>query len=298
MKTTLDQGEFKELACAWLSNGRVKLAVTTGRGPRVLFWGWAGDSAANLFAEVPEFVERGFTFLGGHRLWAAPESFERTYRPDDTPPTLYEQLDGLTLTTPPDRDGLVKELGLSMASDAARVTVSHALRNTGREPLDLAPWALSMLRLGGVMLLPQPRGRVDADGLLPNRRLILWPYSRIADPRLHLGDQVIRIHAEPAPANKIGYLSHHGWLAYWLDGTLFSTRFDPRPGAVYPDQGCNVECYFDHRFIEMETLGPLVRLRPGQTTHHVETWQLDHTPWPATEDEAQDVARLAGLPGF
>jgi hypothetical protein len=299
MATTIDKGEFKGLACAWLNNGQVEMAVTTGRGPRVVFWGWAGRApGANLMAEVPEFVVRGFSFLGGHRLWAAPESFERTYRADDAPPTVRERPGGILLTAPPDADGLVKELAVTLAAGAPRATVSHVLRNTGHVALELAPWALSMLRLGGIMILPQPQGSADADGLLPNRRLVLWPYSRVTDPRLQLGDRLIRIHAEPAPANKVGYLSQHGWLAYWLDGTLFSTRFDPQPAASYPDLGCNVECYFDHRFIELETLGPLVRLEPGQETRHVEIWQLDRVARPDTEADAEALARQAALPGF
>lgn len=299
MPVTIEYSEFKGLPCAWLSNGQVELAVTTARGPRVVFWGWAGRSDGdNLMAEMPGFIVRGFAFLGGHRLWAAPESFERTYRPDDAPPALAEKADGAAFTTPPDADGLVKEIALDLAPGAPRVNVTHVLRNTGREALEVAPWAVSMLRLGGVMVLPQPHRPADEDGLLPNRRLVLWPYSRLADPRLDLGDRVIRVHAEPGPANKLGYFSRHGWLAYWLDGTLFSTRFELQPEAGYPDLGCNVECYFDHRFIELETLGPLVRLEPGQEAQHIETWQLDRADRPTTEDDAAAFAGLARLPGF
>ena len=250
MTITMETGEFGGHACAWLSNGLVDLAVTMARGPRVLFWGWAGQAAdANLMAVVPEFSVRGFAFLGGHRLWAAPESFARTYQPDDAPPALHELPDGARLTAPADGAGLIKEMILALALDAPRVRVTHVLRNAGSGPLELAPWAVSMLRLGGIMLLPQPLGRADADGLLPNRRLILWPYSQMADPRLRLGDRIIQVDARPGPPNKIGYLNQHGRLAYWIDGTLFSTRFDPRPAAAYPDAGCNAECYFDDMFL-------------------------------------------------
>jgi hypothetical protein len=296
MAITMEPGEFDGHACRWLSNGLVELAVTTARGPRVLFWGWAGRSPAkNLMATVPGFVARGFTFLGGHRLWAAPESFARTYQADDAPPTLDELPDGLRLTAPADGAGLVKEMTLTLSPGAPQVSIMHMVRNTGSAPLDVAPWALSMLRLGGIMLLPQLAGPADADGLLPNRRLVLWPYSRVTDPRLRLGDRLVHVDARPGPPNKIGTLNQDGWLAYWLDGTLFSTRFDPRPEAAYPDLGCNAECFFDDRFIELETLGPLVRLEPGDETRHVEVWQLQRTARPDTEAGAEAVAGRAGL---
>ena len=77
----VEGGSFNGLACRWLSNGLVRLAVTTGRGPRLLFWGW--QSGDNVLAEVPGKVERTadgvYEFLGGHRLWYAPEALERTY---------------------------------------------------------------------------------------------------------------------------------------------------------------------------------------------------------------------------
>ena len=34
------------------------------------------------------------------------------------------------------------------------------------------------------------------------------------------------------------------------------------------------EVYVWNRFLELETLGPLVRLEPGAATTHVETWEF------------------------
>jgi hypothetical protein len=40
------------------------------------------------------------------------------------------------------------------------------------------------------------------------------------------------------------------------------------------DHGCNAESYCNDEFIELETLGPLVKLEPGQFVTHTETWEL------------------------
>jgi hypothetical protein len=45
-------------------------------------------------------------------------------------------------------------------------------------------------------------------------------------------------------------------------------------GAKYPDGGCNSELFTNPEFLELETLGPLVELKPGQTGEHVERWWL------------------------
>ena len=43
-------------------------------------------------------------------------------------------------------------------------------------------------------------------------------------------------------------------------------------GQLYPDRGCNFELYTDPNILEVETLGPLTMLSPGEKTEHVETW--------------------------
>jgi hypothetical protein len=86
------------------------------------------------------------------------------------------------------------------------------------------------------------------------------------------------VRATPSlPPIKFGYFNPHGWMAYWLEGVLFVKRFDPNPGAVFPDGGCNAESYVNDKFIELETLAPLAKLAPGATVVHTETWELYET---------------------
>ncbi len=90
-----------------------------------------------------------------------------------------------------------------------------------------------------------------------------------------LRDDVVLIHARSAlPPFKFGYFNPFGWQAYFLNGTLFMKNFNPHPGALFPDRGCNTACYCNDRFIELESLGPLQTLEPGQTAIHIETWDL------------------------
>ena len=45
-------------------------------------------------------------------------------------------------------------------------------------------------------------------------------------------------------------------------------------GATYPDGGCNAEVYCGDRFVELESLGVLGAVAPGQAVKLTETWEL------------------------
>jgi hypothetical protein len=238
------------------------------------------NGRANLFADLGRQelqTEHGlFYFHGGHRLWHSPEAMPRTYLPDHGGLVVTEHAAGVTLEQPAEPHVRVsKRLDVRLEPDRPVVHLRHELRNEGAWPIELAPWALTMLRLGGVAVFPQPSGSQDPAGLLPNRRLVFWPYSHLKDVRLDLDDDFVLLRGEAAlPPVKFGYFNPHGWQAYWLEGTLFVKRFDPLPGAEFPDGGCNCESYCNDRFLELESLGPMTRLEPGAAAVHGETWEL------------------------
>jgi hypothetical protein len=154
--------------------------------------------------------------------------------------------------------------------------------------VELAPWAITQFRLGGTVILPMPVGNTDPAGLLHNRQLALWPYARIHDPRLILGDEFFLFNADASlPPFKIGYFNPHGWLAYWLDGVLFRKTFGAQAGLSYPDNNSNAEMYCNDKFVELESVAPLVRLNPGDLSKHIETWDIFYGLDPLPEDIQQ-----------
>jgi hypothetical protein len=69
-------------------------------------------------------------------------------------------------------------------------------------------------------------------------------------------------------------MNRAGWAGYLSGGVLFVKRWEPCPNSAHVDFGCNCESYCNDAFIEVETVGPLVRLEPGASTFHVEEWEL------------------------
>ena len=269
--------DFQGLPTRILNNGLVSLEFLSEAGPRIVRLSAFGKE--NLFADIPTKVNTpygDFFFRGGHRLWHAPEVMPRTYIPDNDGVSVEELTDGVRLHGSTEKEtGITKAIEIHLSVDRAAVTLKHILRNDSLWQVKLAPWALTMFRLGGTVILPQPIGNTDQNSLLNNRILAFWPYTHINDPRLILRDDYILLHADPSPSPfKIGYYNPHGWIAYWLDGILFRKTFDVSPCAAYPDGGCNAESYCNDRFVELESLGPLVGLEPGEEVSLTETWEL------------------------
>jgi hypothetical protein len=199
----------------------------------------------------------------------------RTYIPDGEV-KVTELPDGVLLDTPTEPGtGLRKQIEMRLDADKASLKVRHTLFNDGLWPVEFAPWAITQFRLGGTVILPMPVGNADPAGLLHNRQLSIWPYTRMHDPRVQWGDEFILFKADPLlPPFKIGYFNSHGWMAYWMDGVLFRKTFDVRTGISYPDNNCNCEMYCNHQFVELETLAPFVTLAAGASVIHVETWDV------------------------
>lgn len=272
-------GDFYGHKTAVLENKFFRLECLAEAGPRIvrLIPAWKGE---NLFAEVPDFITTTtsgeYHYLGGHRFWYAPESLSSTYTPDMHGLTVRPVTKGLRLFGSKERKtGLQKTVTIQISASSPYIIVRHNLENKGRNSIRLAPWAITMMRTQGVAILPQQLGNVDSDGLRPNRKFALWPYTRWDDPRLRLGDEFILIQSNSTNhAMKLGYFNPHGWLGYVYEDVVFLKRYGVRSDEEYPDYGCNSEVYANFRAVELESLGPLVELAPGQNVVHTETWEV------------------------
>lgn len=265
--------------CARLTAGTLEALVTLDVGPRVIRFGEIGGP--NEFYENPKHagltggdVYRGY---GGHRLWVAPECSSITYEPDNQPVS-HERRDGWHwFTTPLGPTGLERCIGIRPEPDYPRFRLRHIVTNRRDEPIEIAAWALSVMRAGGTCVFPQQEFREHSEALLPARSMAVWHYTNMADERWTWGEQVVRlrqIESAETP-QKVGAMVHQGCAAYSNEENIFFKRFAADPDARYPDLGCNFETFTRHDMLEVETLGPLVTLQPGESTIHDETWFLE-----------------------
>lgn len=283
----------KESHAGWpntfhLSNGLIEARVVTDIGPRIVDVRPAGKD--NLLhvreAESGRQGEAEWMFRGGWRLWIAPETKETTYALDNgrcdaellTPTTLR-------VTGPQQPEaGIQKQIDVTLNPGEARLRIVSRIKNVSDRALTYAAWSLPVLRPGGRAFVPLDVGSLTAFDAI--RKLILWSYTEMADPRYRFGDRLIEIDhtkVKPSPPgqtgrrddeSKIGVDSAQGWTAYLLDGTLMLKRFPHQAGATYPDGGSTIEVYSSHEFLELEHLGPLTTIQPGESITFPEDWWL------------------------
>ena len=161
-----------------------------------------------------------------------------------------------------------------------RLAVEHRVTNTSDRSQRLAPWAITMMAAGGRAWLPLLTGPFDAGGFQAQRNIVLWPYTRLADPRLQLADGALEVRTDrpellaiDAPV-KVGTSGRRGWVAHWRDGLLLVKRARHDEKATYADMGASAQVYANPTNTELETLGPLVDLAPGEGTEHREDWEV------------------------
>lgn len=270
-----------------LSNGLVEMHVVTDIGPRIMDLRPAGG--ANLLhtrEALGGTNEQTYMFRGGWRLWIAPERTETTYALDNTRCTAEVRDDRtLVITAPPQpAAGIQKRVEVSLANGEPRARLVSHITNVADRSLTYAAWSLPVLQPGGRAFVPLDVGPLTAFDA--TRRVILWSYAHFTDPRYAFGDRLIQIDQSRIPAppagqsgrhddeSKIGVDSSQGWAAYLLDRTLFFERFPHVRGGAYPDGGATIEVYSNHEFLELEHLGPLTTIQPGEEIVFPEDWWL------------------------
>jgi hypothetical protein len=264
--------------CYRVSNGEVDLVVTSDVGPRIIRYGFTGGQ--NFFKEFPGQMggsgESVWQPRGGHRIWIAPEDPVKSYAPDNCPVRIEVRDGGLQATEPVEAlTGIEKQLAVQMDPSGTTVVVEHQLRNAGREPYRLAPWALSMMAPGGSGIHGFPPRGTHPEMLAPANPLVMWHFTNLRDPRWHLLRQYLVLTqdaANPEP-QKLGSFHRNTWGAYLLNRELFLKRFQAAGNPCdYPDLGCSFETFTNAGFLELETLGPLCTLAPGEFVTHTERW--------------------------
>ena len=126
-----------------LENDFLQIDYLEQGGPRLVSLIVKGHGA-NLLAELPELTNETvygtYHFVGGHRLWHAPEGMPRSYIPDDSGLKIEALADGVRLIGAVEAGtGLRKTLELHLAANAPVLTIDHALKNEGLWPVECAP---------------------------------------------------------------------------------------------------------------------------------------------------------------
>jgi hypothetical protein len=194
-----------------------------------------------------------------------------TYAPDDHACEVIEAGASVRVVGPVDVAGLEKSITVSLVGE--RLVVDHRLTNARDEPREVAPWAITQLRLGGVAELPL-RSFNGRESLQADRCLVLWPYTNLTDPRLSFQSDRVQIRGTAGPALKLGSGPDPGKLRYSIEDWCFSKKTEPTAGGQFADRGAVGQVFVKDSFLELETLGPLTLLERGHSADHREIWEI------------------------
>lgn len=286
---TINDVDYKNYGkCKAISNGLIEMYVTTDIGPRIIKLNISGkenlmfNDIERVSAEDVSSVfgtDKKWYIYGGHRLWVSPEHQPKTYYPDNEPVDVKIDNNTVTFTPPPQKiNNLQHSIEITMCEDKPCAKVTHKVVNLGDEEVTGAIWALSVMTDGGTVICPQSD---DDTGLLGNRILALWPYTKMTDDRAYFFDKYIAVkqNKERNEKFKIGINNTKGWIAYQNHGQLLKKTYEPNhPDGNYPDFGCSTEVFTNHLFAEAETLSELKNLKKGEFITHTEEFELIEVP--------------------
>ena len=271
--------------------------VATDVGPRILHWSIADrPNVLKLFAE--HAGRRGgseYLLFGGHRLWHAPEAHPRSYVPDVSPVQFCHDAQALSVVQDTEGPtGIRKSMRVGF-EPGGRLRIVHRLANESPWPVELAAWAMTIVADGSRVIVPQAPFHPHPEALQPARSMTLWSYTRMNDPRVTWGERYIQLREDSRVEQKfkLGLGNGEGWAACWSAGSLFVKTFAWEAAARYPDMECNFETFTGPGILEVETLGPLRTLQPGEHLVHEEIWHL----WSLDElPEREDLLDAALAP--
>lgn len=289
--------------CLKLSNDKTELIATVEIGPRIIKFGKKDgpneffedteDKSKEMANDLLEYYgnnKGGWHIYGGHRLWVAPESFPETYYPDNRKVD-YEIIDnGFVLKQEPQiENGIQNKIKIEMSKEGI-VDVSHYITNISKKVKELAPWSLSVMAVGGLMVIPVNKRN---SGLLHNMNISVWHYTDLNDDRLDFGTDYIKIKStkETSRNFKLGVSVESGYVLYFNNNNMFVKRFEEfKDKNKYPDNNVNFEAYTCNSYTEIETLGKLIKLKPDDTVCHKEAWQLvTDIAEPSTDKEISNI---------
>lgn len=282
--------------CLAISNDFMEILVTVDVGPRIIKCNLLGhenmmfEDVERVFShDVSDAFGTGKTWYiyGGHRIWMSPESFPLSYYPDNEKVVYSTYATGADFSPAAQSvTGIKLSMNIEISDSAPEIKITHTLTNTLKTPVKGAIWCLSVMAPGGTAIIPQP---TENTGLLANRTMVLWPYTRMSDSRVFWGDKYFSLSQDVLARDniKIGINNTLGKAAYINNGQALVKSSKYINGAEYPDFGCSTEVFANSLFEEVESLSPLYTIGRDESITHTETWTLfDGVENPEKTDES------------
>jgi hypothetical protein len=281
--------------CIELSNATCRVVLTPAVGGKVMSYSLDGKEALNIFPEEAGFrydpsIEQTYPTSGGRfdiglegrspphpELWVGPWEGEIIGPREARMTSLRHDATGLQLV----RD-------FKLDAEGTRLSCTQTLINISSTTQRYFHWGRTFAKAGGIVIIP-----LSEWSRYPNHYVALESryLANLApeDPKIYRAENHLIITGPPTHA-KMGMDSMESWFTYLMPNDLMFVKQYP----VYPERNYServpmtLSIWYKENYrmtgkdaIELEPIGPLETLGPGDRASFTEEWYLLPFAFPA-----------------
>lgn len=178
-----------------------------------------------------------------------------------------------------------------LAKSDSRLEYTQIIRNISNSTKSYCHWSRTFVKGGGIALAPLNKNSRYPKGYLiygPGRILNFMPEK---EDNIRIREGILEITGTPSQP-KIVTDSYAGWLAYITnDNLLFIKIYPAFPLRNYGEIAASTACfYYRDLMCEVEPIGPMETIEPGQEASFTEYWYLFDYPYP--NDKPADLKNI------
>ena len=281
-----------------LGNGQVEAVIVPAIG-RVMQFRFVGEADGPFWenraldGRSPDARSKEWGNFGGDKTWPAPQAdwdkvTDRSWPPppafDSQPVEARVFRRDVELVSPVDSFyGIRTRRKITLDPRQPVMRITTRFEKVEGAPRHVGVWVITQLAHPELVAAPVPKGTIFPEG-----------FNRQSGEQLPLGLRVtnglITLQRDPRHSTKIG---NDAGALVWI-GPRQVLRIDSprRARAEYPDQGSSAEVYTNpdpNAYVELELLGPLRTLHPGDHLERTSTYTLFRRCTLPAEAEARRV---------
>ncbi len=274
--------EFQGRQAIEITTQAARMVVVTASGPRIAFFG-RPDGENLLFWDRDDLSRGDWKLMGGHRVWSArpmADESEDAYRPDNGACRVEEsEEDSLVITSARDDELAITRGFVISLEDESTVSVENFISNAGDMLYSASVWALTCTRPAADTTYRIPLGdhsEWDCFNLVMFRRWGGGHTSPLNDPQIAFTEDELVLTPQGIETKRMLQAPAGLFTMRAPDRRVFfSKQVEYRSDASYP-LGCNLAFYVgpDNFMVEMESMGPEMTLKPGETVYSREVWKI------------------------
>lgn len=277
-----------------IANDLVEAVVVPTIG-RVMQFRWATDGENVLWEDTMldghrnnNNADRWLNF-GGDKIWPSPQSgWKQITGRSWPPPKAFDALpwsaevfgSAIVITSPVDPDfGIQTVRRITLAPSCPVMSISTIYLKVAGTPIRTGIWVITQMRDAERIYAVLPEPSIFPAGFSQQ--------SGPAPPSLEVEGRLLSLDRAQNVKIKIG-LDARSLL--WIGKNDILRIDSAQATGEFPDEGCHTEIYSNpdpSPYVELETLGPLATLKPGETIEGLNTYTLSRRSLPSPLAEAK-----------